>query len=147
MNDMEMKELKASKTFEIRFSEVDSMNVVWHGSYMLYFEDARELFGLKYDLSYMGFFDHGYYAPIVELNFQYKKPIFYGMKPRIDIIYRPTPSAKIVFDYEIHDPDDDSIIATGHSVQVFMDRDYQLVWENPPFYLEWKRRWGVDFGM
>ena len=144
---MEMKELKASKTFEIRFSEVDSMNVVWHGSYMLYFEDARELFGLKYDLSYMGFFDHGYYAPIVELNFQYKKPIFYGMKPRIDIIYRPTPSAKIVFDYEIHDPDDDSIIATGHSVQVFMDRDYQLVWENPPFYLEWKRRWGVDFGM
>lgn len=144
---MTTKELKASKTLEIRFSEVDSMNVVWHGSYMLYFEDARELFGLKYDLSYMGFFDHGYYAPMVELNFQYKKPIRYGMKPRIDIIYRPAPSAKIVFDYEIHDPADDSIFATGHSVQVFMDRDYQLVLENPPFYLEWKRRWGVDFGM
>ena len=30
-----MKELKASKTFAIRFSEVDSMNVVWHGSYPL----------------------------------------------------------------------------------------------------------------
>lgn len=26
-----MKELKESKEFEIRFSEVDSMNVVWHG--------------------------------------------------------------------------------------------------------------------
>ena len=35
-------ELKASKDIEIRFSEVDSMNVVWHGSYALYFEDARE---------------------------------------------------------------------------------------------------------
>ena len=84
-----MKELKESKTFEVRFSEVDSMNVVWHGSYPLYFEDAREAFGKKYGLEYMSFFDHGYFAPLVELTFHYKKPIKYGMTPRIDIIYRP----------------------------------------------------------
>ena len=82
-----MKELKASKKFAIRFSEVDSMNVVWHGSYPLYFEDAREAFGEKYGLEYMGFFAHGYYAPLVDLSFHYKKPIKYGMTPRIDIIY------------------------------------------------------------
>ena len=156
-------ELKTSKVIEIRFSEVDSMGVVWHGSYPLYFEDAREAFGAKYDLAYMSFFDHGYFAPLVELTFHYKKPIKYGMKPRVDIIYRPTLSAKIVFDYEIHDPEDDrptlsakivfdyeihdpedeSLIATGHSVQVFMDTNYELVWDNPPFYEEWKKRWGV----
>lgn len=135
-------ELIASKTLEIRFSEVDSMNVVWHGSYPLYFEDAREAFGSKYGLEYMGFYDHGYFAPLVELTFQYKKPIKYGMRPRIDIIYRPTAAAKIVFDYEIRDPRDESIIATGHSVQVFMDRNYQLVWDNPEFYVEWKKKWG-----
>ena len=136
-------ELKTSKEINIRFSEVDSMNVVWHGSYAFYFEDAREAFGEKYDLTYMGFFDHGYFAPLVELSFQYKKPIKYGMHPRIDIIYRPTEAAKIVFDYEIHDMEDESLIATGHSVQVFMDTDYQLVWENPEFYQKWKARWGV----
>ena len=119
-----MKELKASKTFAVRFSEVDSMNVVWHGSYPLYFEDAREAFGKQYGLEYMGFFDHGYFAPSV------------------DIIYRATEAAKIVFDYEIHDAEDDSLIATGHSVQVFMDLNYQLVWDNPPFYQLWKERWG-----
>ena len=140
-------ELKASKQLEVRFSEVDSMGVVWHGSYALYFEDAREAFGAKYDLSYMGYVDHGYYAPMVEQTIQYKKPIRYGMKPRIDIIYRPTISAKIVFDYEIRDPEDESLYATGHSVQVFMDLQYQLRWENPPFYLAWKKRWGFDFGM
>lgn len=137
-----MKELKTSKFFDVRFSEVDSMNVVWHGSYPLYFEDAREAFGKEYDLEYMGFFKHGYFAPLVELTFHYKKPIRYEMRPRIDIIYRPTEAAKIVFDYEIHDPKDDTILATGHSVQVFMDTDYNLVWDNPPFYLEWKKRWG-----
>ena len=119
------------------------MNVVWHGSYMLYFEDAREEFGRKYDLTYMGFFDHGCFAPLVEMSFQWKKPIKYGMKPRIDIIYRPTEAAKIVFDYEIHDTEDESLIATGHSVQVFMDTEYQLIWDNPDFYMEWKRRWNV----
>ena len=124
-------ELKASKILDIRFSEVDSMNVVWHGSYMLYFEDAREVFGEKYALTYMGYFDHGYYAPLVEMNFQWKKPIRYGMRPRIDIIYRPTVAAKVVFDYEIHDTADESLIATGHSVQVFMDKDYQLVLYSP----------------
>lgn len=134
-------ELKASKQFEVRFSEVDSMNVVWHGSYPLYFEDAREAFGAKYGLEYMSFRDNGYFAPLVELTFHYKRPIRYGMKPRIDIIYRPTEAAKIVFDYEIHDSETDELMATGHSVQVFMDTDYQLVWDNPEFYSKWKKRW------
>ena len=137
-------ELKASKEIEIRFSEVDMMQVVWHGAYALYFEDAREAFGAKYGLSYMGYVDHGYFAPIVEQTIQYKKPIRYGMNPRIDIIYRPTESAKIVFDYEIVDTSDGSLIATGHSVQVFMDMQYNLVWENPEFYLEWKHRMNMD---
>ena len=134
-------ELKASKQFEVRFSEIDSMNVVWHGSYPLYFEDAREAFGAKYGLEYMSFRDNGYFAPLVELTFHYKRPIRYGMKPRIDIIYRPTEAAKIVFDYEIHDSETDELMATGHSVQVFMGTDYQLVWDNPEFYSEWKKRW------
>ena len=119
------------------------MNVVWHGSYMLYFEDARELFGEQYDLSYMGYVRHGYYAPMVEMNIQWKKPILYGMQPRIDIIYRPTEAAKVVFDYEIYDTEDESLIATGHSVQVFMDTDYKLVLYSPKFYEEWQQKWKV----
>ena len=65
------------------------------------------------------------------------------MRPRIDIVYRPTEAAKIVFDYAIHDTADESLIAIGHSVQVFMDTQYQLVLYNPPFYEEWKQRWKV----
>lgn len=137
------KKLSASRQFEIRFSEVDSMNIVWHGSYPLYFEDAREAFGKKYGLGYMTIFSNGYYAPLVELSFKYKKPLVYEMKPSIIITYVPTESAKIVFDYEIVDERDGSILATGRSVQVFMDRDYQLVWENPEFYQKWKEQWDV----
>ena len=31
-------------TFRVRFSEIDSMQIVWHGEYVRYFEDGREAF-------------------------------------------------------------------------------------------------------
>ncbi len=139
-----MKTLTADRELEIRFSEVDSMNVVWHGSYSLYFEDAREAFGAKYELSYQRYFNEGFFAPLVELNFQYRKPLLYGMRPRIQITYVPCEAAKIVFDYKIYNPDDGEVYATGRSVQVFMDHDYQLVWFSPEFFEQWKRKWLYD---
>ena len=136
-----MKELKATVPLKIRFSEVDSMNIVWHGSYVMYFEDAREAFGKKYGIAYLDIFGNGYYAPLVDLSFKYKSPITYGMKPEITITYKPTDAAKIVFDYEITNTENGEVLATGPSVQVVMDLNYQLVWVNPDFYEEWKKKW------
>lgn len=138
-----MKTLTAVHPVEIRFSEVDSMNIVWHGSYMLYFEDAREAFGARYGLEYMTIFGNGYYAPLVEMDFKFKSPLRYESHPEIIITYRPTESAKIVFDYEIRDRDTGTVCATGRSVQVFMDRNYELVWESPEFYRNWQKKWEV----
>ncbi len=133
--------LTVSLTFDIRFSEVDSMQFVWHGAYALYFEDAREAFGRHYGLDYLTIFRNGFYTPLVDLQFHYHHPLVYGMKPRIDIHYVPTEAAKIVFDYEIRDTADERLLATGHSVQVFLDKDYRLVWTNPDFYEQWKKKW------
>ena len=119
------KVLSVTKPFDIRFSEVDSMGVVWHGHYAIYFEDAREAFGAKYGLEYL---------------MMYGK----GMKPEITITYRPCEAAKIIFDYEIRDTETGEVVVTGHSVQVFMDKDsHQLVLTSPDFYEEWKRKWEV----
>lgn len=138
---MSDRELAVTIPFGIRFSEVDSMNIVWHGSYPLYFEDAREAFGKKYDLGYMRMFKMGVYAPLVDLRFQYRKAMTYEMNPEIKITYRPTDAAKIIFDYEIRDRKDGSLLATGYSVQVFLDENYNLLLFNPPFYEEWKKKW------
>ena len=121
------------------------MGVVWHGHYAIYFEDAREAFGDKYGLEYLMMYDKGYFEPIVELTFKYKRVMIYGMKPEITITYRPCEAAKIVFDYEIRDTETNEVVVTGHSVQVFMDRTtHQLVLNSPDFYEEWKKRWEVN---
>ena len=139
------KVLSVTKPFDIRFSEVDSMGVVWHGHYAMYFEDAREEFGKKYHLEYLFMYDQGFFEPLVELTFKYKKPLIYGIKPEITITYLPTEAAKIVFDYEIRDTATGEVYVTGHSVQVFMDKtNYQMVLYSPDFYEEWKKKWEVN---
>ena len=138
-----MKTLNTTLKFKIRFSEIDAMRVVWHGAYAKYFEDAREYFGQQFDLGYLLIEQEGYFAPIVDLQFQYKQPLRYAMEPEITITYRPTEAAKIVFDYEIRDTATKAIMVTGRSVQVFMDKDYQLVWDTPAFYQAWKERWAL----
>jgi acyl-CoA thioester hydrolase len=135
--------LKAEKEFGVRFSEVDSMGIVWHGSYSLYFEDAREAFGKKYGLEYLYMFDKGFYAPLVELHFDYKRPLKYRDKGRVEVTYRDTEAAKIIFDYKIYSIPSGELIATGHSVQVFLDRDYNLVWLTPLFFQQWKQHHGL----
>ncbi|MCM1139212.1 MAG: acyl-CoA thioesterase [Muribaculum sp.] len=133
--------LTTSKDIEIRFSEVDMMKVVWHGAYPLYLEDAREAFGNEFGLTYQGYLDNQYYAPIVDMQIQYKFPLRYGVKARIDITYRPTEAAKIVFDYEIRDKETNLLYCKARTIQVFMDMDYNLVLLNPEFFENWKAKW------
>ncbi len=135
--------LQAEKEFDIRFSEVDSMQIVWHGSYALYFEDAREEFGRKFHLEYMRMYEFGFYAPLVEFKVNYKQPLKYQDKAKIVITFRNTESAKLIFDYEIYNAKTNVLCATGHTVQVFLDTNYQLLWTLPPFINEWKKMNGL----
>jgi len=130
--------LQVEKNIEVRFSEVDSMGIVWHGNYALYFEDARELFGKTYHLEYMRMYEHGFYAPLVELKLNFKRAVRYEDKIKVRCTYRDTDTAKIIFDYEIINIETDEVLVSGHTTQVFLDKDFQLVWRTPDFYQEWK---------
>ena len=55
--------LSVTRSFNVRFNEVDSMGVVWHGHYAVYFEDAREAFGAKYGLEYLMMYHKGFWSP------------------------------------------------------------------------------------
>lgn len=140
---MEEKELlTASKELDIRFSEVDSMNIVWHGAYVSYFEDAREAFGARYGLGYLDIFHQGFYAPLVDMHFSFKQPLIYGERARVEITYVPTEAAKLKFTYQIFGCKDNRLIATGDTTQVFLDMTYKMVLYGPDFYLQWKKEHG-----
>lgn len=137
------RELVVEKELEIRFSEVDMMGVVWHGNYPLYLEDAREAFGAEFGLSYALYIRENVFVPIVKMDVDYKRPVRFGMSPVIRIEYVPTDAAKVIFDYKLYDKESGDVFLTARTVQVFMDRDYKLMWFSPDFYTQWKRQMGL----
>jgi acyl-CoA thioester hydrolase len=125
----------------IRFNEVDALGIVWHGHYIRFFEDGREAFGHEHQLTYLNIYRLGYVAPVVKLTCDYKKSLEYDDVAVIETKFVNHPAAKIIFDYRITLKKTGELIATGNSVQVFIDnvkKELQLI--PPPFLTDWKQR-------
>ena len=127
----------------VRFSEVDSMNVVWHGHYIRYFEDGREDFGNRFSINYLDFYKVGILIPIVKITCNYKKPLVYGDTALVETRFVDCQAAKTRFDYTIYNNRTHEIVATGSSVQVFLNLKHELMLEFPPSFIEWKKRNGL----
>ena len=131
-------------SLRVRFSEVDSMQIVWHGEYVRYFEDGREAFGREFaGLGYMDIYASGYTAPIVELHLQYRKPLKVNDTAVVETRYIATEAAKVCFEYTIRSATDGEVVAEGSSTQVFLDSRGELQLLAPEFYRKWKERWEV----
>lgn len=129
---------------KVRFSEVDSMHVVWHGEYIRYFEDGRISFGDRYGIGYRDVVKQGYMVPLVEIDCQFKQSLMFGDEAIIETRYINSQAAKIFFEYIIYRASDGAIAATGKSTQVFINMNRELELTNPEFYLEWKKKWGIE---
>jgi acyl-CoA thioester hydrolase len=139
---MKQEELFCSTEIHIRFSEVDSMGVVWHGNYIRYFEDGREAFGDRYGINYLDFYKQGVMIPVVKITCDYKKPLVYGDTAIVETRYVNCEAAKLQYDYTVYHGTTNEIIATGSSVQVFLNRDMELLLDAPPFFYDWKKKHG-----
>ncbi|MCF3110100.1 acyl-CoA thioesterase [Niabella sp. CC-SYL272] len=136
-----MKELKDTTEVLIRFNEADPLGIVWHGHYIRYFEDGREAFGKKYGIGYLDFFKENVVVPIVHAECNYKKSLKFGDSVLVETIYEPCEAAKINFRFNLYKASDRSLVATGRTTQVFLDKDTQtLLLNNPPFFQEWKQK-------
>lgn len=118
------------------------MGVVWHGQYMKYFEDGREDFGNKFGINYLDLYKRGFFAPIVKIECTYKKPLVYGDTALIETRFVNSEAAKIIFDYTIYNNNTREIVATGSSIQVFLNLERELLLWFPPFFLEWRKKLG-----
>ena len=124
----------------VRFSEVDSMGIAWHGSYVKYLEDGREAFGREFDLGYMDVFNKGFFTPIVKMNLDYKLPLRYEDEAIIETKYIYNDAAKIIFEYRILSTDN-KLLASAKTIQVFVDISGKLQLSTPDFFIDWKKKY------
>jgi len=135
--------LCVSFEFQVPFYDLDGIQMVWHGNYVKYMEDAREKFGAKYGFEYLHIFNSGYLAPVVDMHIKYRNSARISDTLRMSITYIPTRAAKMVFRYVIERPSDNAIIIEAETTQLFVSRSGEFEPANPDFYAEWKVRWNV----
>lgn len=126
----------------VRFSEVDSMCVVWHGSYVRYLEDGREAFGKKYaGIGYMDMYNNGFTAPIVDMQMEYVSPLTVNDVAVVETRFIEMAAAKLCFEYIIKRQSDDALVMRARTLQVFLDKEGNISLNNPTFFEDWKKRW------
>jgi acyl-CoA thioester hydrolase len=129
----------------VRFNEADPLGIIWHGHYIRYFEDGREAFGKQFSVAYLNFYKQGLAVPIVSVNCDYKKPLRYGDTVIVETTYVDSRAAKLKFDYKIFQKQTGELVATGSTLQVFVNvKTFELQLTVPLFFEQWKKKWGFD---
>lgn len=136
------KNLSSIISLKVRFQECDPLQIVWHGNYLKYFEEGREAFGRKHQISYLDAKRHGFSTPVVKFACEHKLPLQYGDELEVHTSFENCAAAKMLFNYSILRKGE--LICTGQTVQVFTDKNSKLVLYNPPFFLDWKKKMGLD---
>jgi len=112
----------------VRYAETDMMGIVYHGSYLPWFEIGRTTLLKEMGLPYRQLEADGYRLPVLEVGAKYLRPAVYDDTVTIVTTLREKPLLRIHLDYEVRRGDE--LLATGHSVHAFIDREGKPV--RPP---------------
>lgn len=86
-------------SFRVSYAETDKMGFVHHSNYVKYYENARwELFRFI-GLPYSQVEEQGILMPVVHVNIQYVKPIYYDEVITIKTQFRFSSPVKFTFHY------------------------------------------------
>ncbi len=136
------KELEDITEVRVKFSEIDSMRCAWHGSYVKYFEDGRESFGLRYPgIGYADMQQAGIYAPVYDLKLHYLAPLGLNDTAEIHTRYVYHRGARLDYEYEVYRAGDHALCCTGSTTQLFIDPAGNLMTDLPDYYREWQAKY------
>jgi acyl-CoA thioester hydrolase len=124
----------------VRFQEVDSLGIVWHGHYPSYFEDARVALGDRYDMGYLDFYREGIPAPIKKFHTDYLRPLRFKEEITIEAIWHWSEAARINFEYRIFNQNRE-LATAGYTVQLMLDMEHNVLMVAPPFYVAFQNKW------
>jgi acyl-CoA thioester hydrolase len=121
---------------QVRFYEVDSYGVVWHGHYVGWFETGRNDLTQRFQMGPLQLKETKFLAPVVELDCQFKLPATFGAPLIIQTTMERTEVAKLIFHYRVLDQESRKVLATGSTTHVLTDLKGNLLYRVPPEVLE-----------
>jgi acyl-CoA thioester hydrolase len=115
----------------VRYAETDMMGVVYHGSYLPWFELGRTGLLKSIGLPYKELEASGYFLPVLEIAVKYLKPARYDDALDIVTVLQDRPLVRIRLSYEVRRGEE--LLATGETVHAFIDKGGNVV--RPPAWV------------
>lgn len=127
---------RAAIELQIPFHDLDPVNIVWHGNYAKYFEQARCELLERFNYSYDEMRTSGYLWPIVDLQVRYIKPLIFKQRVCVEAILKEW-EYRLKIDYLITDAVTKQRLTKGSTVQVAVDmKTRELCLMSPRVLLE-----------
>jgi len=125
---------ESKMNFRVRYCETDQMGVVHHGNYAQYFEMGRIEWLRNFKLSYKKMEEDGMGLPVVNLQTNFLKPLYYDDELTLVTELKELPTAKIIFTYKLFRGQD--LMSTGETTLVFVDMVRNRPIKAPSYFLE-----------
>lgn len=123
--------IRSRASVTVRYAETDMMGVVYHGSYLPWFEIGRTTLLKEIGVSYRELEAQGYRLPVLELSARYLRPALYDDVLDVLTVLRERPLLRIRLEYEVRRGEE--LLATGETVHAFIDKTGKLT--RPPAWV------------
>lgn len=120
----------------VRYAETDMMGIVYHGSYLPWFEVGRTTLLKECGLPYKELEKQGYRLPVIEIGAKYFRPALYDDTITVITRLKEKPLMRIRLDYEVKRGDE--LLVTGFSLHGFINHSGEPV--RPPRHFTEKMR-------
>ena len=114
----------------VRFNEVDSYQVAWHGHYVGWMEEARNELAGRFGVDAAQIAAAGFRAPVVALELNFLRPARFGEELTVRTTLVPKKTATLEFVCQIVGADG-RLAARGRTVHALTDADGMLQYTLP----------------
>jgi len=114
----------------VRFNEVDSYQVAWHGHYVAWMEEARNELAGRFGVDAAQIAAAGFRAPVVSLELKYLRPARFGEELKVRTTLARKQTATLEFICQIIG-EDGKLSARGRTVHALTDAEGVLQYTLP----------------
>ena len=126
--------ISAEVVTKAQFYDLDPMQVVWHGNYARFLEQARCALLDRIGYNYLEMAESGYVWPIVDMHIKYVRPVRFAQEIVISARLREYEN-RIKIDYLVRDAASGMVMTKAHTIQVAVVAASQdLCLESPEFF-------------
>lgn len=132
--------ISVTTDIRVRYAETDGMKVVYHGNYLVYFEEARTNLFRNIGIVYSEIEKTGIFLVVVEAHLNFRRSAIYDDILHVKATLSELPAMKLTINYEITRNNDAESLVLGQTIHAFINEQTNKPIRPPKEYIALMRK-------